>query len=380
MMLLNRYRSLGLALPLAGALVVLACGEDPTPPATTGTIQITTTTSGVEQDADGYSVQIGSGAAQAIGATATLTNEDIDPGTYPVQLTGMAANCTVAGENPRTVTVTAGETTTVAFVITCSESTGSLSIVPATSGWPADPDGYTITVDGVDRGTVGAGGSVTIDEVATGDHAVSLSGVADNCRVLGSNPRTVTVPPGEALSVTFAVSCNAVSGSVTVSAETTGPAPDADGYTISLDGDDRGSAGSECQRHAEWPGSGEPPPRAGWPCRQLRDRGQQPSDRYRRPGDQPDITYTIACATPPAASGTLRITTVTTDPDPDAEGYTLVVDGGPAQPIGVNATDVVANLAVGAHTVRLGGVPGQLHPGCGQPGPGHHHATGPPPT
>ena len=107
------------------------------------------------------------------------------------------------GENPRTVTVTAGETTTVAFVITCSESTGSLSIVPATSGWPADPDGYTVAVDGVERGTVSAGGSVIIDEVATGDHAISLGGVAENCRVLGSNPRTVTVPPSEALSVAF---------------------------------------------------------------------------------------------------------------------------------------------------------------------------------
>src|SRR5687767_15273087 len=149
MMLLRRYRTHGLALTLAGTLAVLACGDDPTPPPTTGTVQITTTTSGVEQDADGYSVQIGSGAAQAIGATATLTSEDIDPGTYPVQLTGMAANCTVAGENPRTVTVTAGESTTVAFVITCTATTGSLSISTATTGWPADPDGYTLTVDGV---------------------------------------------------------------------------------------------------------------------------------------------------------------------------------------------------------------------------------------
>ena len=155
-MLLRRYRLHGLALTLAGALAVLACGEDPTHgEAPLGTLQITTSTSGVEQDADGYLVQVGTGAAQAIGATATLTNEDIPAESYPVQLSGIAENCTVAGDNPRTATVTAGETTTVAFVITCVATTGSLSIVPATSGWPADPDGYTITVDGVDRGTVG---------------------------------------------------------------------------------------------------------------------------------------------------------------------------------------------------------------------------------
>ena len=99
-MLRHRYHSLGLALPLAGALAVLACGDDPTPPATTGTIQITTATSGVEQD-DLYAVQIGSGAGLAIGANATLTSEEVDPGAYPVQLTGIAANCTRGrGESP----------------------------------------------------------------------------------------------------------------------------------------------------------------------------------------------------------------------------------------------------------------------------------------
>ena len=356
-MLLNRYRLLGLALPLAGALAVLACGDDPTPPATTGTIQITTTTSGVELDADGYSVQIGSGAAQAIGATATLTGEDIDPGTYPVQLTGMAANCTVAGENPRTATVTAGETTTVAFVITCSESTGSLSIVPATSGWPSDPDGYTVTVDGVDQGTVGANGSVTIDALPTGDHAVSLNGVADNCRVLGSNPRSVTVPPGEALNVNFAVTCNAVSGSMTVRAATTGPAPDEDGYIISLDGDDRGTLGVNASVTLSGLVPGDHLLGLGGLAANCEIEGANLRVVTVGPGNSPDITYTVACATPPAASGTLRITTVTADPDPETEGYTLVVDAGPAQPIGVNATDVVTNLAVGAHTVGLGGVP-----------------------
>ncbi len=356
-MLLDRYRPLGLTLPLAGALAVLACGEDPTPPPTTGTVQITTTTSGVEQDPDGYSVQIGSGAAQAIGNTATLTSEDIDPGTYPVQLTGMAANCTVEGESPRSVTVTAGETTTVAFVITCSESTGSLSIVPATSGWPADPDGYTVAVDGVDRGTVGPGGSVTIDEVATGDHAVSLSGVAANCRVLGTNPRTVTVPPGEALSVSFAVSCNAVSGSMTVRAVTTGPAPDEDGYIISLDGDDRGTLGVNASVTLSGLVPGTHLLGLGGIAANCEIDGANLQTVTVGPGNSPDITYTIACVTPPAASGTLRITAVTADPDPETEGYTLIVDGGAAQPIGVNATYIVTNLAVGAHAVRLGGVP-----------------------
>ena len=356
-MLRNRYHSLGLALQLAGALAVLACGDDPTPPPTTGTIQITTTTSGVEQDADGYSVQIGSGAAQAIGATATLTSEDVDPGTYPVMLTGMATNCTVTGENPRSVTVTAGETTTVAFVITCSASTGSLSISTATSGWPADPDGYTLTVDGVDRGPVGVNTPITIEGLSTGDHAVSLGGVAGNCRVQGSNPRTVTVPPGESLTVSFTVICNAVAGSVSVSSATTGPAPDGDGYIISVDGADRGVLGVNATVTLSGLAPGAHVVGLGGLAANCEIQGENLQNVTVAPGDSPSIAYAISCAPPPPDAGDLRITTVTTDPDPDAAGYTLVVDGGEGVPVGVNGSSMVSNLAAGAHSVQLGGVP-----------------------
>lgn len=354
---LAHHRSLGLALTLAGAVAVLACGEDVTPPPTTGTLEITTSTSGVEQDADGFSLQIDAAAPQAIGATATLTTADVAPGTHTVQLTEMAANCTVAGDNPRTVSVTAGETTTIPFLITCSATTGSLSIVPATSGWPSDPDGYTITLDGVDRGTVGVNGSATIDALPTGDHAVSLNGVADNCRVLGTNPRTVTVPPGASLSVSFAVTCNAVVGSLSVISATTGPAPDADGYTISLDGADRGVLGVDASVTLGGLVPGTHVVGLGGLAANCQIQGTNLRNVVVGPGTSPDITYSITCATPPAALGSLRITTVTQDPDPDAAGYTLVVDGGPAQPIGVNATGTVANLAAGAHSVQLAGVP-----------------------
>ena len=356
-MLLRRYRLHGLALTLGGTLALLACSDDVTPPPTTGTLEITTATSGVEPDADGYSVQIGAGAAQTIGATATLTTADLDPGSYPVQLSGVAENCTVAGDNPRTVNVTAGETVTAAFVITCEATTGSLSIAPSTSGWPSDPDGYTITLDGVDQGLVGVNGSVTIEALPAGDHAISLGGVADNCHVLGSNPRTVTVPPGASASVSISVNCNAVVGSVSVSSETTGPAPDADGYTISLDGATRGALGADASVTLGGVVPGTHVIGLGGLAANCQIDGDNLRTVTVSPGTKPDISYTITCATPPEASGTLRITTVTTDPAPDAEGYTLLVDGGSAQPIGVNATGILENLATGAHSVALAGVP-----------------------
>ena len=355
--MLDRYRSLGQALTLAGSLAMLACGDDVTPSPTTGTLEITTSTSGVEQDADGYTVQVGSGVAQAIGASATLTNEEIDPGTYSAQLAGLAANCTVAGDNPRTFTVTAGETTTLAFTITCTATTGSLSISQSTSGWPADPDGYNLTLDGVDRGPVAVNELVTIEGLPVGEHAVSLSGVAGNCRVLGSNPQTVIVPPGGSLTVSFTVTCNAVAGSLRVSAATSGPAPDADGYTISLDGSDRGVLEADATVTLGGLVPGSHVIGLGGLAGNCQIQGENLRTVTVAPGVSPSIAYSVSCAPPPPASGSLRITTVTTDPDPGVPGYGLVVDGGASLPIGANASSTLANIAVGAHTVQLTGLP-----------------------
>lgn len=86
-------------------------------------------------------------------------------------------------------------------------TTGQLSVATATSGEDLDPDGYTITVDGVTSSAVPANGSVTFSELAEGDHSVALSGVASNCAIDGTHPRTVTVPAGGTASTTFDVIC-----------------------------------------------------------------------------------------------------------------------------------------------------------------------------
>lgn len=53
-----------------------------------------------------------------IGPSATLTISDVDEGSHVVQL-ALPAGCTAAGDNPRTVSVTAPNTTTIDFAITC---------------------------------------------------------------------------------------------------------------------------------------------------------------------------------------------------------------------------------------------------------------------
>jgi Tol biopolymer transport system component len=225
---------------LAGAaLVGLSCGGGDVTTPSTGSLAITTSTSGPEPDVDGYVVAIDNGTEAAIPTSGTLQRADIQPGNHSIQLTGIAANCTAAGENPRSVSIPAGETVTVTFELTCSASSGSLQITAATSGVSPDADGYTITVDGAERGTLVASGTVTLGSVPPGTHSVGLTGVVDNCQVQGDNPRTITIVAGASTTVGFEIACSpppAVTGSLKISTSTTGPAPDPDGYRFAIDG------------------------------------------------------------------------------------------------------------------------------------------------
>jgi hypothetical protein len=252
MLFLRRLPRLTVGLIVSAAALECGGGESIGPPPGPGTLQVTTSTSGVEHDVDGYSVQIDGDPIQAIGTAATITETEVTPGPHTVQLGEVAANCTVSGDNPQRVTVGSGQTTTVTFAVTCNPTTGSLSI----------------SIDGADRGALAVNGTVTISGLAPGNHLVGLTGVAANCQVQGDNARTVSVTAGANTSV----------------------------------------------------------------------------------------AYTIICAAPPPGAGSLRIITNTSGPDADADGYTFRVDGGASQPIGVNAPTTLTNLAAGAHSVELGGI------------------------
>ena len=54
--------------------------------------------------------------------------------------------------------------------------------------------------------------------------------------------------------------------------------------------------------------------------------------------------------------GTLEVTTATTGPEPDADGYEVSIDGAAAVALGANSTLRREALAVGDHTVELGGL------------------------
>jgi hypothetical protein len=94
----------------------------------TGEIALTVITTGVDIDANGYSVRVAPGSNRRIGPTETITLSRLLPGLYTLQLSGMATNCMLQGDDPGPVTVQAGQTTEVEFAITCIATTGSVRV------------------------------------------------------------------------------------------------------------------------------------------------------------------------------------------------------------------------------------------------------------
>jgi hypothetical protein len=114
---------------------------------------------------------------------------------------------------------------------------GQVTVVTRTTGSDVDADGYAITVDDGEARPVSVTDSLQSEDLLPGDHAITVSGVAENCAVAGSNPRNVTLLVGSSVRVDFDVACSAVSspGSLDVTVSTTGAEPDDDGYVLFLD-------------------------------------------------------------------------------------------------------------------------------------------------
>jgi len=120
---------------------------------------------------------------------------------------GLAANCSVTGDNPDTVAVTADSTAQASFAIACQGLPRGTLDLTATTGNNFDPDGFLVRIDGVTVDTLPVNSAVTIDSVTAGSRQLELTGIAPNCVVQGQNPRTVSVPDGGTASESYTVTC-----------------------------------------------------------------------------------------------------------------------------------------------------------------------------
>src|SRR5262249_40392939 len=108
----------------------------------TGSIELTTSTTGDSLDPDGYGATLDENAGRPIASNGTITFNAVAEGNHSVRLTGIALNCTT-DDNPRTVPV-GTDAVPIRFDIVCGPPTGSIQISATTGGVKSDPDGYTV--------------------------------------------------------------------------------------------------------------------------------------------------------------------------------------------------------------------------------------------
>jgi len=94
---------------------MISCGDtstgpEPDPKITTGTVVIMAATTGDGTDEDGYEVTLND-ESKPLEINGSVEFQDIEEGTYNVELNGLGMGCNIDGDNPVSVDVVAGLTT-----------------------------------------------------------------------------------------------------------------------------------------------------------------------------------------------------------------------------------------------------------------------------
>src|SRR5947207_1827091 len=327
--------------------------------ALTGSLTVSTATSGPNAPS-GYTVTVDGSQSRSIGPSDTVTYTSLATGTHAVQLNGVPSNCTVSEANPQTVTVPPGGSATAAFTITCTQLTGSVTVTTSTSGGTPDSNGYTVTVTGGGSKAIGTNDSVTFQNLVTGNHTVTLSGIQSNCSVSGGASRPVTVNTGPPVSVAFTIDCPTVpppTGDLTVTAATTGQDLDPDGYTVTVDGGQSRSLGVNTSTTYRGLTATSHTVELTGIAGNCTVSGPNPRTVTVATSGT-TTTFTITCAALPPPTGDLTVTNSTTGQDLDPDGYTVTVDGGQRRSLGVNTSTTYSGLTATSHTVELTGIAG----------------------
>jgi hypothetical protein len=197
--------------------------------------RITTSTTGLDFDTDGYSVEV-DGIDRGILLRANLLPAGLpsistvlirlDPGSHTITLMGLSPNCTTVGPGSHAVTIQDAQIASIDVAVACTATTGVIGVVVEASGTNVNGR-YGALVDGASPFPVPLSGPAYLAHVAAGYHVVSLS-APDNCSV-ETDPQPVTLTAGglirDTALVTFSVHCRQAFGTLRITVPTTGPTP-----------------------------------------------------------------------------------------------------------------------------------------------------------
>lgn len=135
---------------------------------TTGTIEVIVSTTGMDTDPNGYTLTVDGTDSRSVAINETQYFENRNEGSHSVELSDVAANCALSGMNPRNVTVSAADTVSTTFSISCQEILNNQIV------FVSDRDGnnevYAMDTDGANQTRL------TNDAAADEDPAISPDG------------------------------------------------------------------------------------------------------------------------------------------------------------------------------------------------------------
>jgi hypothetical protein len=348
------------AILLVVGLSLSAC-DDGGSPSADGTLRVSTASGGNDPDQDGYLLTVDGGDPVSLAATGTV-EIDLAAGQHTLRLLGMAEHCSVSPQPPLDVDVPSGDTTSVAFDVTCSVT--GVRITTTTTGLDFDSDGYRVEVDGTDREGIGPNGTVLI-RLDAGSRSIALTGLSPNCTIQSPGSRTVIIGDTEIAPIDFAAICTATSGVIGVVVEASGT--DVEGsYEARVDGERPFPVllSEPAYLPAVPPGdhvvSLVPPPN----CSVETDPQPVTVTGGALIRDTVHVTFQVICE---PGFGTLRITAPTTGPIPTHDYIVFLCDSGDIYDcvyffnlrlgdLAPNDT-LVARVAVGTHRLLLEGIP-----------------------
>ncbi len=184
---------------------LVACSDPSRPTDRPATAQITTRTTGLDIDPDGYRVSVDGTDRAAVSSNGSVLTE-VDPGSRTIALTGLTPNCSVDGPGSRTVTIVEAEVAPIDFAVVCTATSGVIGVVISGSDLGG---GFEALVDRATRLSVRPGAPAYLGGMSAGQHVVSLSGPA-NCS-LETDSQSITVTAGglirDTVEAVFSVTC-----------------------------------------------------------------------------------------------------------------------------------------------------------------------------
>jgi PKD repeat protein len=235
---------------------------------------------------------------------------------------------------------------------------------PARAGQPLSP----VLVTVVDSAGTRVAGADTLITVALGAHptgarligtvnAHAANGVARFADLRIDTPGTYTLIATVAgltpdTSAAFDVSPEPMTSSVAVTTTTTGPSPDTDGYTATLDaGPSQAIQSNGSVTFAALAAGSHSVVLSGVAANCSVSGGNSKTVTVAEGGTN-TAAFAIDCPTPVPTTGDLTVTTTTGGTGSDPNGYTLSVDGA-SQSIAMNDTRTITGLLAGNHSVGL---------------------------